>query len=270
MTQHSVGALTYFTSPLLPIPHAFSARTGGVSPPPFDTLNLGRAGEDSRDNILENYARFCTAIGVDREALVFTRQVHGGGVRAVGPEQAGEGLYGNSPDCDGLVTGTPGLPLTVFSADCVPILLYDPAHRAVGAVHAGWRGTALGIVRQAAVLMGKRFGTRPSGLRAAIGPAIGMCCFETKSDVPEALFNSEFGIRNSEFSRMIRPCEKPDRFRVDLKAVNAALLADMGVGSDHIDVSDACTCCQPDLFFSHRRCGARRGLQAAVVSIDNI
>ena len=262
MLQHTANTLIYFTSEKIPIPHAFSTRTGGVSPPPYDTLNLGRAGEDSRDNILENYARLCAAAGVDRESLVFTKQVHGGMVRVVGPEQAGEGLYGKSPECDALVTGSPGLPLAVFSADCVPVLLYDPVHRAIGAVHAGWRGTAQGIVRRAVMIMGLKYGTRPADLRAAIGPAIGMCCFETKSDVPDELASNWGALSGAHVRR-----EGPDRFRVDLKGMNAALLADMGVRPEHIDVSDACTCCRPDLFFSHRRSGARRGLQAAVISI---
>jgi len=238
-----------------------------VSAPPFDTLNLGRAGEDSRENILENYARLCAAVGVDREALVFTKQVHGDMVRVVGRAQAGEGLYGKSPECDALVTDTPGLPLAVFSADCVPILLYDPVHNVIGAVHAGWRGTALGIVRHAVMLMAYKYGARPADLRAAVGPAIGPCCFITKADVPSALVNAEFSIQNSQISEMIRPCEDGEHFRVDLKAFNAALLRDMVVLPEHIDVSEHCTCCHPELFFSHRRNGGRRGLQAAVVAM---
>jgi YfiH family protein len=212
---------------------------------------------------LENYARFCAAVGVSRDALVFTKQVHGDSVRSVGQEQAGEGLYGVSPACDGLITDAGGLPLAVFSADCVPVLLYDPVQNAVGAVHAGWRGTALGIVRQAVAAMRDAYGTDPADVWAAVGPSIGVCCFETRGDVPDALTAAWGALAAPHIRR-----DGPDRYHVDLKGLNAALLTSVGVAPERIDLCEDCTCCGPKRYFSHRRDGVRRGLQAAMISLS--
>ncbi len=266
IVAHRRGELRYLSAAHLGAVNAFSTRCGGVSPPPFDTLNLGKADEDTRDNIVENYTRLCAALGAETRSLVFSKQVHGDIVRAVTREHAGEGLYGKAPmACDALITDDAGVTLTVFSADCVPLLLYDPVHHAIGAVHAGWRGTALGIARKAAAAMGERYGSRPSELRAAIGPAIGPCCFETHSDVPDALVKA--------WGALAFPSiEKHDggTFHVDLKALNKTLLTDMGVPSEQIAIADDCTCCRAEHYFSHRRSGSRRGVQAALIALPKV
>ena len=218
-----------------------------------ECLMLGEFGNDGMNNM--------TALKkiLAPENLVLTRQIHSDIVRRVGRAEAGAGLF--RPDlegCDGLITNEPGIGLVAFAADCTPVLLWDPETGAVGAVHAGWRGTANRIAAKAVRAMTDAFGTRPEHLRAAIGPNIGPCCFETDADVPEAILAS------------VGPAAKPwirvrpgGKFDVDLKSVNRLILEQAGVR--HIDVSTDCTACRPDRFWSHRRVGAARGAQGAVI-----
>lgn len=262
---HEKDGLCYHTAPHFGggARHAFSTRQGGVSAPPFDSLNLGRAGEDPRENIVKNYEILCAAIGMDTHALVFSKQTHGGTVRTVTAADAGEGLYGKAPaECDALVTDAPEAGLVVFSADCVPILLYDPVRRAVGAAHAGWRGTALGIVKKTAEAMVSLYGCRPADIRAAIGPSIGPCCFETRGDVPAALTEALGEEAASPYMR-----RDGDVWHIDLKGINALWLKRVGVSDEQVAVLDACTRCTPALYYSHRRDGARRGSLAALIQL---
>lgn len=186
---HEQHGLVFLTSSLLEgVVHGFSTRKGGVSAPPWDSLNLRTGCGDAQTDLEENYRRFCGAVGADVERVVLARQVHETTVRPCTGDDAGKGLWRpRDYDADGLVTGEAGLPLMVFSADCGVILLHDPVHGAVGAVHAGWRGCAGGILAKAVREMTARFGSRPGDLLAAIGPCIGPCCFETDGDVPAAM-----------------------------------------------------------------------------------
>ncbi len=244
------------------IAHGFSTRLGGVSLAPFDSLNLGPAGQDSRDNILENFERFCRAVGVRREALVLGKQIHEAHVQPVTRSDCGQGLSFPVPSPrDALMTDRPGVTLCVFTADCVPVLLYDPVTPAVAAVHAGWRGTALGIVNQTVRAMSEQYGTDPLALCAAVGPSIGACCFLVHDDVLQPM-REVFG---EELNAVVN--RVGDRWSMDLKQLNVMRLLRAGVPRGQIAVSDHCTCCREDLFFSHRRMGARRGLMAAVIGI---
>ena len=168
--------------------HGFASRLGGVSTGDFAQLNLGIKRDDSRENVRENYARFCAAIGADRDSLVMTHQVHSDDVRTASRADVLADLLDPIPyETDGLVTDQPGLCLVIYYADCIPVLLYDPVKKAIGAVHSGWRGTAMGIVPKAIEKMTALYGTDPADLLAAIGPGIGPCCFETHDDVPQAM-----------------------------------------------------------------------------------
>ena len=194
----------------------------------------------------------------DIRDLVFTRQTHTSIVRVVDDTNRGEGLFREvEPECDALVTNTPGVALAAFTADCTPILLWDPVTGAVGAVHAGWRGTVADIAGNAVRAMAEHFGSRPEDIRAAIGPNIAQCCFETHADVPEAV-RAVLGEAAEEF--IVASGEK---FRVDLKGVNAALLRRCGVRE--IELSCDCTACRSDRFWSHRRVGNDRGSLAAII-----
>ena len=187
---HEENGLLIKTSTVLSgVRHGFSTRTGGVSPAPWDSLNLGIGRGDDMDRVRENYRRFCAVLGTDEHRAVLSKQVHEDNVRHVTAEDCGKGLFRERDytSVDAMITDTPDIPLVVFSADCGIILLYDPVRRAVGAAHAGWRGAAAGIVYKTVRRMQETFGTDPRDLRAAIGAAIGSCCFETDADVPRAL-----------------------------------------------------------------------------------
>ena len=253
-----VGALEYLTAEGISVPHCFTTRFGGVSEGYLSSLNLGIHRGDRPENVVENYRILGEAVGFDIEKLVFTRQTHTNIVRVVDGSNAGEGLDREViPECDALVTNTPGLALAAFTADCTPILLWDTVTGAVGAVHAGWRGTVADIAGNAVRAMGEAYGSDPAHIRAAIGPNIGKCCFETHADVPEAVRN----LLGEEAEAFIEPVG--EKFRVDLKGVNAALLRRAGVRD--IEISDACTACRPDRFWSHRRVGNDRGSLAAII-----
>ena len=253
-----VGELEYLTAEGIAAPHCFTTRFGGVSEGYLSSLNLGIHRGDDPENVRKNYQILGNALGFKIEDLVFTRQTHTNIVRVVDGTNRGEGLFREvEPECDALVTNTPGVALAAFTADCTPILLHDPVTGAVGAVHAGWRGTVADIAGNAVRAMGEHFGSRPADLRAAIGPNIGVCCFETHGDVPDAV-RAVLGPEAEEF---IVPAG--EKFRVDLKGVNAALLRRAGV--THIEMSCECTACRPDRFWSHRCVGNDRGSLAAII-----
>lgn len=244
--------------------HGFSTRLGGVSSAPFDSLNLGASRGDPPELVAENFRRFCSALGTDPDAVIKNHQVHGSKVRKVSSRDDACALDqpGVVP-ADGLVTDVSGLCLTVFSADCIPILLYDPVRRVAGAVHSGWRGTAAGAAYETARVMIEDYGCDPETLLAAIGPGISPCCFETHSDVPDGL-RAGLGTQADD---LIHPLPGGNKFRVDLKGANARWLLRAGLTPQHIAVCPLCTACQPDLFWSHRRLGASRGSMAAMIQL---
>ncbi len=252
------GELEFFRAADLGAVNGFSARSGGVSEGCLARLNLGFGRGDARENVLENWRRFGEAAGFAPDSLVLTNQVHGTLVRAVTRADCGQGLERPAPECDGLMTDEPGVALAVFSADCTPILLADERTGAVAAVHSGWRGTAKGIVRAAVEGMSAAYGSRPEELRAAIGPCIGRCCFETRSDVPEAM-RAALG----EDAAHAIDDHGDGTYHVDLKELNLLWLRRAGV--ERVEVCPLCTACNPGLFWSYRRAGGARGSLAAVV-----
>lgn len=254
---NQAGTLIWLTAEIR-APHCFSTRQGGVSTGYLSSLNLGIYRGDDPENVAENYRILGSAVGFDPDSLVFTRQTHSAIVRAVDGSNCGEGLLRPvEPECDALITAAPGVTLAVFTADCTPILLHDPVTGAVGAVHAGWRGSVAGIAAKTVEAMQRRYGSRPENIHAAIGPNIGACCFETDSDVPAALR----ALLGQEAQAFIE--ERGSKFHVDLKGANRRILELAGV--KHIDVSDHCTACRQDLYWSHRRVGASRGSLAAII-----
>lgn len=252
-----IGKIEYLAADGISVPHAFTTRLGGVSEAPLDSMNLAVRLAEREENVEQNYRILGQALGFDPENLVLTRQTHTDLVRVVTGEDRRGCLHRAYPECDGLVTNVPGLALVVFTADCTPILLHDPVTGAVGAVHAGWRGTAKEIAARAVEAMAAAFGTNPAHIRAAIGPNIGPCCFETDADVPESMIHT-FG---EEAKKWIRPQE--NKYYVNLKELNALSLRRSGV--EHVEISPLCTACRQDLFWSHRRVGNQRGSQGAVI-----
>lgn len=251
------GKLEYLTAGNIAVPHCFTTRHGGVSSGSLSSLNLGMHRGDDPANVEENYRILGAALGFDPDGIVMTHQVHSDIVRTVTKEDCGGLDHHAYPECDALITNDPGTVLVAFTADCTPVLLHDPVTGAVGAVHAGWRGTAAGIAGKAVRQMQSQFGCDPKNIRAAIGPNIGDCCFQTDADVPEAMLR-RYGGSAKEY---IRSCE--NKFYVNLKKMNALDLRRAGV--EQIDISTDCTACQGDRFWSHRRVGADRGAMAAVI-----
>ena len=243
--------------------HGFSTRLGGVSQGMWASLNLGVSRGDDPDHVRENYRRFFAAIGADGSHIAMTHQVHGGAVRTITTADLHTDPYEKvGYEADGLMTDLPGAALVVYSADCIPILFYDPARRVIAAVHAGWRGTAAGIATAAVERMENVYGCKPSDILAAIGPGIGPDCFETHEDVPNAMTAA----LSTAVLHHIRIKEN-GKFSVDLKAINAMRLEQAGLDPDHIAVCPLCTSCNPDKFWSHRKLGANRGSMAAAIQL---
>ncbi len=251
----------YIASDILPVRHAFSTRLGGKSLEAHTAeLNLGFGRGDDRDTVLRNLEIFCTAAGVRAQDVVSLPQIHSRTVITVCKSRCGEGYFlPPSGECDGYVTAERGVVLGVKTADCVPVLLCalsGAAPVAVAAVHAGWRGTAAGIVCEATERL--RALAHGCEIVAAIGPAISRCCFEVGED-----FALEFGEELS--SRFV--FRRDGRTFADLKAANAYLLERSGVKKENIDVCDLCTYCEEELFYSHRRMHGVRGTMLSIISL---
>lgn len=251
------GTMEYLTAEGIGAPHGFTTRLGGVSQGYLQSLNIGMHRGDSPENVAENFAILGRAIGFAPEEMVLTRQVHSDVVRTV-TKQDCRGLdHRDYPECDGLITKDPGTGLVIFTADCTPILLWDSKTGAVGACHAGWRGTAMDIAGKTVRAMQTELGCDPADIHAAIGPNLSVCCFETDADVPNAML-AAFGQAVSEY---IRPAG--EKFYVNLKEINAHALRRAGV--KHVEISDQCTMCRHDAYWSHRYTRGLRGSQGAVI-----
>ena len=251
------GTLEYLTAEGISVPHCFTTRYGGVSTGIFSSLNITIKEGEQEENVRENLQRLGTALGFGLDDLVLTRQTHSDIVRVVTRDDRNGCFHRDYPECDALVTNDPGVALMVFTADCTPMLFHDPVTGAVGAAHAGWRGTAAAIGAKTVDAMVENFDCKPEDIHAAIGPNVDFCHFETDADVPQAMV-SAFG---SEAEAFIRP--QGDKYYVNLKEINALILRRAGVR--HIEISDCCTMCQPDRFWSHRVTRGARGSQGAII-----
>lgn len=244
------------------MPHGFTTRYGGVSTGTQASLNLAFGRGDSMENVETNLRRLAAAVGYDPERMVMTRQIHSDIVRVVTERDCAGFCHRNYPECDALVTNTPGLALLVFTADCTPLLFYDPVTGAVGAAHAGWRGTALKIGVKTVQTMVEQFGCKSENIRAAIGPNIAQCHFETDGEVPAALVEA-YGAEAEAYIQ-----RRGEKYHPDLKAINALGLRQAGV--EQIEISDVCTYCQSQRFWSHRASRGERGSQGAVICCGEV
>ena len=251
------GNLEYLVAEEITVPHGFTTRYGGVSVGSQDSLNLAVGRGDSPGNVEANLRILAKELQFDPEKYVLTRQTHSDIVRVVTDADCNGFFHKDYPECDALVTNTPGVTLMVFTADCTPLLFHDPVTGAVGAAHAGWRGTAQNIGAKTVAAMVQNFGCRPEDIRAAIGPNVGFCHFETDADVPEAMV-AAFGEEANAYIQ-----KKGEKYFLDLKEINAISLRRAGV--KHIEISDACTMCEPDRFWSHRVTKGDRGSQGAII-----
>lgn len=255
--------VVYMTAPVIEAKHAFSTRLGGISTGGLASLNLGFGRGDSAETVLENYRRLGAALGIDAFSAAFTQQVHGAEVRIVTDADRCAPDHHAPCSSDGLVTDVRGLPLFCFTADCVPALLHDKRHGVIGAVHCGWRSSVADILGAALGKMAS-LGARPEDVHAALGPAIGTCCFETDGDVPDAL-RAWLG---ADAEECIFAGRAEGKFQVDLRGANARRLVQLGLRPENIAVSGECTMCSHDKYWSHRYVrGGVRGSQCAVITL---
>lgn len=232
-----------------------SARCGGVSRPPWDSLNLGGSVGDAAAAVAENRRRFALALGLRWDEVATASQVHGVTVRTV--ERPGaQGVA-----ADALLAAGDGLPLAILVADCVPVFLYDPRHRAIALCHAGWRGTAGNIVGAAVAELGARYSARPQDLLAAVGPAIGPCCYE----VDEPVLGRVRAL--APWAETVITPGRDGHGWLDLAGTNARLLAAAGVAPARVAVAGICTACHGARLFSHRGSGGRTGRMAALIAL---
>lgn len=265
--KDDTGAERYGTFSVFPeaaVVHAVSTRYGGVSKPPFDSMNLAlHVGDDAAD-VVENRRRFLGMLGLDFDRLTTPEQIHGDKIVRVGENEAGCGRlsYADAiPGTDALMTNVPGIPLMLCFADCTPILFFDPVHRAAAIAHGGWKGTVRSIAAKTVRAMEEAYGTRPEDCIAGIGPAIGPCCYEVGDEVAE-----EFRKAFSEFAEGILS-EADGKIRLDLWQANRLQLRAAGLLPGHIDAAGVCTSCHADTFFSYRAEGPTTGRIAAVMAI---
>ena len=251
------NALEYLVAEGITTPHCFTTRHGGVSTGSQSSLNLAHGRGDSMENVEKNIHILAEALPFDPQKMVLTRQTHSDIVRVVTDADCNGLCHRDYPECDALVTNTPGVSLMVFTADCTPLLFHDPVTGAVGAAHAGWRGTAQAIGAKTVEAMVRQFGCDPANIHTAIGPNIGQCHFETDADVPEAMITT-FGDEAKEYIR-----QSGAKYYLDLKQINALILRRAGVR--HIEISEDCTYCQNDRFWSHRYTKGERGSQGAII-----
>ncbi|MCL6477243.1 MAG: peptidoglycan editing factor PgeF [Peptococcaceae bacterium] len=246
------------------VAHAFTTRLGGVSRGPYESLNLAMHVGDRREAVLENRRRACAILGLKLEDMVCGQQVHGDRVHVVTGADRGKGIYGEDgaiPGTDALITDCPGILLSSYYADCVPIMILDPVRKAVGVVHAGWKGTVVRIAGKALKAMRQAFGTDPGDCLAAVAPSIGPCCYEIDRPVVEALAGGGF-----DTGSFARPAG-PDRWKLDLQLLNRAILVEAGVKPASVTVARMCTSCHPELFFSYRGQSGRCGRMASLMAL---
>ena len=261
------------------VSHGISTRAGGVSSGFRSSLNFGFQHGDHEPNVLENYRRFASALDIPLSNTVFTAQTHTVNIRRVYQSDRGKGLGPTDiRQTDGLYTNEPDVALVSFHADCAPLLFLDPVKRVIAASHSGWRGAAAGIGRITVEALNREFGCDPKDILAGIGPSIGPCCFEVDAPVAYEFLkkpawvpyvSKPYGaVSGVNLFEQSNASGSDLKYKVDLWGVNKQTLLDAGLLPEHIDCEPICTCCNENLFYSHRRDGDKRGTMAAVICLN--
>lgn len=267
--ENRKGDVLYLTFPLIEetnvVRHGFSTRIGGVSQGIYASMNLSFQRGDDEHDVRENFKRIAAAIGVKEEEITFSKQTHTANVREVSLEDKGKGLtkqmdYDN---VDGLVTNVPGICLATFYADCVPLFFVDPKKRAIGLSHSGWRGTVEKIGKRTVEKMSQLYGSRPEDIYAAVGPSICQDCYEVTGDVIEG-FQKNF---REEYWKELFYKKENGRYQLNLWKANEFVLREAGILEKHLAVTNLCTCCNPELLFSHRASYGKRGNLGAFLQL---
>lgn len=246
------------------VEHCFTTRVGGVSEGIYESLNFSVARGDAPAAVLENYRRVAEAFGKTVDDFVCTDQTHTTTVLQVGKEECGYGVTKERPytDVDGLITNEPGVILSTFYADCVPLYFVDPVHKAVGLSHSGWRGTVGRMGKKTLEAMAEAYGTKPEDVYAAVGPSICQDCYEISEDVAEH-FYQEFEGHGEE----ILINKGNGKYQLDLWKTNEIVLLEAGIKPEHLAITNVCTCCNREVLFSHRASQGKRGNLAAFLML---
>lgn len=259
-------------SKMLKSPHAFSDRSGGVSTERHTaSLNLAFERGDEESVVMENLRIFAKEAGFESESIVSLPQIHSDTIIEVGPQDRGRGYYVREDlsGCDGYITNKTNVVLGIKTADCVPVLFeaeMDGQIIAIGAVHAGWKGTLAGIAPKCVEMICERYDVLPGNIRACIGPCIHACCYEVGSDVRDA-FISMYGKEMTE--RFFAPVSgKKEKFMCDLPHINECLLLMHQMRPENIEILPICTCCNHDIFYSHRYTNGIRGTMLNVIYLQ--
>ena len=266
MVSREAGELCYLTFPAFTetglVEHLFSTRMGGVSKGIFATMNLSFTRGDEEAAVQENFRRIAKVMHGKKEDFVCSDQTHTVNIRKVTKEDKGKGVLREKDyrDIDGLVTDEPGIILSCFFADCVPLYFLDTKKKVIGLAHSGWRGTVNRMGREMTAFMEKEYGCRKEDMIAAVGPSICADCYEVSEDVADA-FRREFG------EDVLSAGREEGKYQLDLWRANEKALLDAGLTGAQISVTDICTCCNEDKLFSHRASKGKRGNLGAFLSL---
>ena len=268
LEEKEKNGLVYLTFPSLTqtgiVSHLFTTRMGGVSQGIFSSLNLSFTRGDEEEAVRENYRRVAAVLGCTSEDFVCSDQTHTVNIRKVTRADCGKGVVypKDYQDVDGLVTNEPGIVLSTFYADCVPLYFVDTKKKVIGLAHSGWRGTVGRIGGKMIHLMQEEYGCKLEDVLAAIGPSICRDCYEVSQDVAD-IFKQEFG------GEVLTEGRAPGKYQLDLWMANELVLQQAGLAWEQITVTDICTCCNPTLMFSHRASAGKRGNLGAFLMLKS-
>ena len=261
---NKIHSIQYYESSYLSgcdfLTHAFCTRLGGVSEDDYKSLNISFKEGDLESRVLQNWNRLSMAFAIHLDNFLTLNQVHGDDILVI--KSYGEYFSTDKAlNYDAMVTTRQNLAICIKTADCVPVLIVDRAQKIIAAVHAGWKSTAAGISTKVIHLLYERYNSDPQNLLVAIGPSIGPCCFEVDEEAAE-LFRVQ-----EDCDLFMSPGEKQKKWVVDLPEANRRQIINGGISEDNIDLSNLCTSCRQDLFFSHRGSGGITGRQLNFVMI---
>ncbi len=247
--------------------HLFSTRIGGVSKGHLGSMNLSYSRGDERENVDENFRRIATVLDCTVDDFVLSHQTHTTNVKVVTAMDKGKGIIKEQgyTDIDGLITNEPGIVLSTFYADCVPLFIVDPVKRAIGLSHSGWRGTVEKMGKVTIQKMTQEYGCDPKDMFVAVGPSICVDCYEVSMDVADAFRNAFAGADNVE--QIVIP-KSEEKAQLDLWQANLAVFLEAGVKRENITLPDICTACNKELLFSHRASDGKRGNLGAFLMLN--
>lgn len=249
----------------------FSSRSGGISAAPFDSLNVGLHVADVKEDVLINRERLAKAVGMPLDSWVYAEQVHGNEVEVLHRSDRGKGIHSRESAIqakDAFITQDTGLCMAALFADCVPLYFYDPVHEVIGLAHAGWKGTVREIAAVTMAKMQHHYDSKPHEVIAVIGPSIGICCFEVDEIVMSKVWEMFSRDRIEKGgSKTLFHEKKNGKYLLNLQEMNRQIMIKAGILPSHIEVTDYCTSCRTDLFFSHRKENGKTGRMVAWIGL---